>query len=66
MPDAPVGESFDQRRARIAALRRLNSVLPKEQRHTIPPLHEPAAPTPGTGEPSGPTVSMTAAFGKPA
>lgn len=45
MTDAPVGETLEQRKAHIAALRRINSVLPKEQRHPIPPLHDPALPS---------------------
>ena len=44
MPDAPTEETLEQRKARIAALRRMNAVLPKEQRHPIPPLHDPGAP----------------------
>ncbi|NUS82800.1 MAG: hypothetical protein HOY75_08600 [Streptomyces sp.] len=44
MTDAPVGETLEQRKARIASLRRINAVLPKEQRHPIPPLHDPALP----------------------
>jgi hypothetical protein len=39
--DAPVGETFEQRKARIAAVRRINAVLPKEKRNPIPPLHGP-------------------------
>lgn len=42
MPDAPVGETFEERKARIAVLRRMNSVLPKEKRHPIPPLGDPS------------------------
>jgi hypothetical protein len=44
MTDAPTNETFEQRKARIALLRRLNSALPKERRHPIPPLHHPAQP----------------------
>ncbi|NUS25038.1 MAG: hypothetical protein HOV92_12560 [Streptomyces sp.] len=47
MTNTPTGETFEQRKARIALLRRINAVLPKEKRHPIPPLHEPASPDPG-------------------
>lgn len=43
MTDAPIGETFEQRKSRIAALRRLNAVLPKEQRRSIPLLHDPVS-----------------------
>lgn len=33
-------DTVAQRKARIAMLRRLNSVLPKEQRRPVPPLHD--------------------------
>jgi len=42
MTDAMPEDPLEQRRARIAVLRRLNSALPKERRHAIPPLHDPA------------------------
>jgi hypothetical protein len=40
MPDHAPAETVEQRKARIAMLRRLNSVLPKEQRRPIPTLHD--------------------------
>lgn len=45
MTDPAPAETLEQRKARIARLRRLNSVLPKEQRRPIPPLHD-TRPTP--------------------
>lgn len=46
MTDTPSSETLEERKARIALLRRINSVLPKEKRHAIPPLHEPTGPAP--------------------
>jgi hypothetical protein len=54
--EQPAGETLEQRRARIAGLRRLNSVLPKERRHPIPPLYPPGAPAPE--QPSTSDVSV--------
>jgi hypothetical protein len=54
MTDMPATETLEERKARIAMLRRLNAVLPKEKRHPIPPLHGSATPQPA--DPAQPSV----------
>ena len=61
MTDPAPTETLEQRKARIARLRRLNSVLPKEQRHPIPPLHD-TPPTPQPEAPEGPRASTVDAL----
>ena len=55
-------ETYAQRKAHIAALRRLNSALPKEQRHAIPSLNP--AHQPKKRQPSGHTVESMLALSR--
>jgi hypothetical protein len=60
--DTPPGETLEERKARIARLRRMNSVLPKEKRHPIPALHEPTGPH--AVPPSAPAVESLLAMSR--
>jgi hypothetical protein len=63
--DAPASETLEQRKARIAALRRINAVLPKELRHPIPPLYDnPPSTEPASHETGTDTVDALLAMSR--